>query len=69
LKFVDGKWINIVALPFNNENYSVEHPALSLDEKNFVFCFWYAWHFRFFDLFSVAIDGENFGTPKNLGRI
>jgi hypothetical protein len=22
-----------------------------------------------FDLFSVAIDGENFGTPKNLGRV
>jgi hypothetical protein len=22
-----------------------------------------------FDLFSVAIDGENFGTPKNLGLV
>jgi hypothetical protein len=52
---------------FNNENYSVEHPALSLDEKTLYFASDMLGHFRFFDLFSVAIDGENFGTPKKFG--
>ena len=32
-ELVDGKWTNITALPFNSPNYSVEHPALSADEK------------------------------------
>jgi outer membrane protein OmpA-like peptidoglycan-associated protein len=66
-EFVDGKWINIVALPFNNENYSVEHPALSLDEKTLYFASDMPGTLGSFDLFSVAIDSENFGTPKNLG--
>ncbi|MEP6804536.1 MAG: flagellar motor protein MotB, partial [Flavobacterium sp.] len=32
-ELVDGKWSNIMSLPFNSANYSVEHPALSADEK------------------------------------
>ena len=66
-ELVDGKWVNIVALPFNNENYSVEHPALSFDEKTLYFASDMPGTLGSFDLFSVAIDGENFGTPKNLG--
>ncbi|HTG67091.1 MAG TPA: hypothetical protein VL859_12025, partial [Flavobacterium sp.] len=31
-ELIDGKWRNITALPFNSDNYSVEHPALSNDE-------------------------------------
>jgi hypothetical protein len=30
-----------------NNNYSTEHPALSIDEKNIVFCFRHARNTRF----------------------
>ena len=33
----NGKWTNITELPFNNDNYSVSHPALSPDEKTLYF--------------------------------
>jgi hypothetical protein len=35
-QYVNDKWTNIVSLPFNSENYSTEHPALSTDEKTFI---------------------------------
>jgi hypothetical protein len=34
----DGKkWTNVKELPFNNDNYSCAHPALSVDEKELYF--------------------------------
>ena len=32
-EFKDGKWTNVVMLPFSSDQYSVQHPALSKDEK------------------------------------
>lgn len=32
-EFVDGKWKDVVEFPFNNESYSVGHPAISPDGK------------------------------------
>lgn len=63
----DGKWINIVSLPFNNENYSVEHPALSADEKTLYFASDMPGSLGSFDLYSVSINGTSYGSPKNLG--
>jgi len=34
---LDGKWTNITSMPFNNDNYNVAHPALSLDETKLYF--------------------------------
>lgn len=34
---VDGKWTNVQILPFNNENYSCGHPALSLNGNRLFF--------------------------------
>src|SRR5690606_27651428 len=34
---VDGKWINIAELPFNNNQYSVAHPALNAEGTKLYF--------------------------------
>lgn len=66
-EFVDGKWTNITSLPFNNDDYSTEHPALSLDEKILYFASDMPGTLGSFDLFSVEVDQGTFDTPKNLG--
>jgi len=66
-EFVKNKWTNIVALPFNSPNYSVEHPALSPDEKTLYFASDMPGTLGSFDIFSVSVDGSIYGTPMNLG--
>ncbi len=36
-QLTDGKWENVIELPFNSDDYSVGHPALSLDESKLYF--------------------------------
>lgn len=66
-ELVGGKWSNIVSLPFNNDDYSTEHPALSNDEKTLYFASDMPGTLGSFDLFSVEINEGVFGTPENLG--
>ncbi|WP_035657431.1 OmpA family protein [Flavobacterium seoulense] len=66
-ELINGKWKNITALPFNSDNYSVEHPALSNDEKTLYFASDMPGSLGSFDIYSVAILGSDYGTPKNLG--
>lgn len=66
-ELVDGKWTNIVSLPFNNDDYSTEHPALSNDEKTLYFASDMPETLGSFDIFSVKINDGLFETPKNLG--
>ncbi|KQB37685.1 OmpA family protein [Flavobacterium aquidurense] len=68
-ELVNGKWTNIVSLPFNSANYSVEHPALSADEKVLYFASDMPGTFGSFDIYSVNINKGAFDTPKNLGLI
>ncbi|WP_166919346.1 OmpA family protein [Flavobacterium poyangense] len=68
-ELVDGKWTNITALPFNSPNYSVEHPALSADEKVLYFSSDMPGTVGSFDIFSVNINKGAFDTPKNLGPV
>ena len=63
----DGKWTNIISLPFNNEDYSTEHPALSDDEKTLYFASDMPGTLGSFDIFSVKINDGLFDIPKNLG--
>lgn len=64
----DGKWEDIKELPFNNDNYSVAHPALSADEKTLFFSSDMPGTLGASDIFKVAINGDGtFGTPENLG--
>ncbi|SHH20224.1 OmpA family protein [Flavobacterium defluvii] len=66
-ELVDGKWTNITSLPFNSPNYSVEHPALSADEKVLYFASDMPGSVGSFDIYSVNINKGAFDTPKNLG--
>jgi outer membrane protein OmpA-like peptidoglycan-associated protein len=66
--YVNNQWTNIVELPFNNDDYSVVHPALSPDEKQLYFSSDMPGTIGSFDLFVVDIyDNGTYGTPKNLG--
>jgi outer membrane protein OmpA-like peptidoglycan-associated protein len=64
----DGNWEDVVALPFNSENYSVAHPALSLDEKTLYFASDMPGTLGQSDLFKATINPDgSYGTPENLG--
>jgi tetratricopeptide (TPR) repeat protein len=62
-------WTNIKELPFNSDQYSVAHPALSPDEKTLYFASDMPGTLGQSDLFKVAITGDDsYGTPENLGK-
>ena len=64
---VNGKWIDIIEVPFNSNNYSVAHPALSPDEKTLYFASNMPGTKGQSDLFKVEITGDNtYSTPVNL---
>ena len=68
-KYVEGEWKNITKLPFNSDDYSVAHPALSEDEKTLYFSSDMPGTFGASDIFKVSINKDNgFGTPENLGH-
>lgn len=65
---INNEWTNITDLPFNSDDYSVIHPALSTDEKQLYFSSDMPGTIGSFDLFVVDInDNGTYGTPKNLG--
>lgn len=65
----DGKWDDVKELPFNNNNYSIAHPALSPDEKTLYFSSDMPGTLGGSDIFKVAINEDGtFGTPENLGN-
>jgi outer membrane protein OmpA-like peptidoglycan-associated protein/tetratricopeptide (TPR) repeat protein len=65
----DGNWSDVDELPFNNDNYSVAHPALSLDGKKLYFASDMPGTTGESDLWYVDIykDGS-YGDPINLGQ-
>ncbi|MFH6965272.1 OmpA family protein [Flavobacterium plurextorum] len=66
--YVDGKWMDIIELPFNSNQYSMAHPALSVDEKKLYFAADMPGTLGQSDLYSVTINSDgSFGTPENLG--
>ncbi len=64
---VEGKWKNIVALPFNSTSYSVTNPSLSSDGKTLYFASNMPGGLGQSDIWKVTIDGDNYGIPQNLG--
>jgi outer membrane protein OmpA-like peptidoglycan-associated protein len=62
------QWSNITELPFNGDNFSTAHPALSPDERKLYFASDMEGTIGASDIFVVAINEDgSFGTPKNLG--
>lgn len=66
---VDDKWENVVELPFNSNEYSTAHPALSPDDKTLYFASDMPGTLGASDLYKVSIDGDSFGEPENLGPL
>ena len=64
----EGKWANVVELPFNSNDYSCAHPALSPDDKTLYFASNMPGTVGQSDIFKVAINADgSFGTPESLG--
>ncbi|WP_422090535.1 OmpA family protein [Tenacibaculum ovolyticum] len=67
-QLINGEWKNITSLPFNSDEYSSEHPALSDDEKTLYFSSDMPNGYGSFDIYAVAINNNGtYGNPKNLG--
>ncbi|NQY04729.1 MAG: OmpA family protein [Flavobacteriaceae bacterium] len=67
-ELIDNKWTNIESLPFNSDEYSCGHPALSHDGKKMYFTSDMPGSIGSLDIFEVDINEDGtFGTPKNLG--
>lgn len=65
----DNKWTNITELPFNSNNYSTAHPALSLDEKTLYFASDMPGSIGESDIYKVTINPNGgYGPPENLGN-
>lgn len=66
--FENDKWDDATELPFNSDQYSTAHPALSSDNKTLYFASDMPGTFGQSDLFKVTINSDgSFGTPENLG--
>lgn len=65
----DGKkWTDAIALPFNSDDFSCAHPALSADEKYLYFSSDMPGTVGASDIFRVEIfENGNYGKPENLG--
>lgn len=65
---VDGKWKNIIELPFNGDNFSTAHPTLDKDERKLFFASDRPGTFGASDIWVVELfENRSFGTPQNLG--
>jgi len=65
---IDSLWKNIESMPFNNDEYNVAHPALSMDEKKLYFASDMPGTQGASDIFVVDINEDGtYGEPINLG--
>ena len=64
----NGKWGNVFELPFNSDDFSTGHPALSPDNKKLYFASDKEDGYGSTDIYVVDIlEGGNYSEPKNLG--
>jgi outer membrane protein OmpA-like peptidoglycan-associated protein/tetratricopeptide (TPR) repeat protein len=67
--FENNQWTKVTELPFDSDQYSTAHPALSPDEKTLYFVSDMPGTMGQSDLFKVQLnEGGSFGTPENLGN-
>ncbi|MFT0713975.1 OmpA family protein [Flagellimonas lutimaris] len=68
-RYVNDEWTEAEELPFNSENYSTGHPAVSQDGKKMYFVSDRPGGFGGTDIYVVDIYANGaFSEPKNLGR-
>jgi outer membrane protein OmpA-like peptidoglycan-associated protein/tetratricopeptide (TPR) repeat protein len=61
-------WGDLAELPFNSDEYSTGHPALSPDEKLLFFASDMPGGYGGTDIYVSRLDGENWSAPINLGN-
>ena len=61
-------WGNIKPLPFNNKGYDVRNPSISKDGKTLYFSSNMPGGFGGEDIWKVAVNADEYGTPENLGQ-
>ena len=67
-KLNNDQWGNVVELPFNSDDYSCAHPALSPDDTLLYFASNMPGTVGESDIFKVAINKDgSFGRPESLG--
>lgn len=67
-KKIDGEWTESEELPFNSDDYSTGHPALSPDGKQLYFVSDMPGSIGMTDIFVVDVLGDGqFSEPRNLG--
>lgn len=65
---IEGKWTNVEPVPFNMEDYSNSHPALSPDGKTLYFTSDRPGGQGQADIYKVSVNSDgSFGEPENLG--
>lgn len=65
---VEDEWTNVTELPFSSDTYSTMHPAVSPDGITLYFSSDMPGSLGSFDIYSVEILDDGFGTPVNLGE-
>lgn len=65
---VKNAWGNVKELPFNSDEYSCGHPALTPDNTKMYFVSDMPGGYGGTDLYIVEYNGGNWGTPVNLGK-
>uniref|UniRef100_UPI00103119D4 OmpA family protein n=1 Tax=Flavobacterium sp. J27 TaxID=2060419 RepID=UPI00103119D4 len=63
----DGKWTGLTPLPINNIEYSLRNPSISQDGKTLYFSSDMPGGFGGEDIWKVSVNGDEYGTPENLG--
>ena len=62
-----GSWSNSKPLPFNNPAYDVRNPSIRKDGKTLYFSSNVPGGFGGDDIWKVSVNGDEYGTPENLG--
>ncbi len=66
---IDGEWTEAEELPFNGDDFSTGHPALTADGKKLYFASDRPGSLGGTDIFVVdVLENGEFSQPKNLGR-
>lgn len=67
---VGGSWVNIASVPFNDDNYSTGHPAISPDGKTLYFSSDKPGGKGGSDIYMVSVGANgSFGTPQAVSSV
>ncbi|GMN10047.1 OmpA family protein [Croceitalea sp. MTPC9] len=67
-KEINGEWTEAIELPFNSDNYSTGHPALTADGKKLFFVSDMPGGYGGTDIYVVdVLENGTFSKPRNLG--